>query len=178
MNTANNQLRRETDRRLKEALLTYREEGKEPGVGELCKAVSINRSTFYRHYLDVFDLMERTEAEMQMELLKTTRTTVSKPFSKETLLPVIEYIGTNRRFYRQYLKTHMDVSVETGMHALWDSHLKPVFLARGVTNETHMRYYYQSFRTAMMSMLRLWLERDCTESPDELSQMMIRALIR
>ena len=71
MNTANNSLRQDTDRRIREVLLASLEQGKEPTVGELCAGAGINRSTFYRHYLDVFDLMEKTETEIQKGLAET-----------------------------------------------------------------------------------------------------------
>ena len=49
MNIANNQLRQDTDRRLRKALLSCMEEERTPSVGELCAMTGINRSTFYRH---------------------------------------------------------------------------------------------------------------------------------
>ena len=65
MNTANNQLHQETERRLRQELLCFLEREKEPTVSELCEAAQINRSTFYRHYRDIPDLMEKTEKEIQ-----------------------------------------------------------------------------------------------------------------
>ena len=53
MNTANNQLHKETEKRLRKALLFYMNEEKEPTVGELCAHAGINRSTFYRHYVEI-----------------------------------------------------------------------------------------------------------------------------
>ena len=36
-------------------------------VTEICKNAEINRGTFYLHYKDVFDLLEKTETELQDE---------------------------------------------------------------------------------------------------------------
>lgn len=36
-------------------------------VMELCKKADINRATFYRYYLDVFDLLEKMEEEFVLE---------------------------------------------------------------------------------------------------------------
>ena len=71
MNTANNQLHQETERRLRQELLGFLELEQEPTVGQLCKAAQINRSTFYRHYRDIPDLMEKTEKEIQKGLFRT-----------------------------------------------------------------------------------------------------------
>ena len=61
MNTSGNQLHMETEKKLREALLYYMEQGKDPTVGQLCQRAQINRSTFYRHYTDVYDLMNRVD---------------------------------------------------------------------------------------------------------------------
>ena len=73
MNTANNSLRQDTDRRIRQVLLASLEQGKEPTVGEICAGAGINRSTFYRHYLDVYDLMEKTETEIPFRICKQNR---------------------------------------------------------------------------------------------------------
>ena len=182
MNKANNQLKRDTDRRLQEALLQFLDQGTEPTVGALCEAAQINRSTFYRHYLDVPDLMEKTELHIQEEFAKTLHGAGlhagTRTIPPEALLPMVEYIGEYRQFYRYYLRTHLEGSMETGMQALWDSWVKPTFLLWGVEDETHMRYYFQSFRASVLSMLKLWLDRNCAESPRELAEMISQLLSR
>ena len=37
-------------------------------VMELCKVADINRATFYRYYVDIFDLLEQLETEFILEL--------------------------------------------------------------------------------------------------------------
>ena len=82
MNVVNNQLKQETDRRLQEALLSCMEEERTPSVGKLCAMAGINRSTFYRHYLDVYDLMEKTERHIQTELARDMQAGGLDPFSR------------------------------------------------------------------------------------------------
>ncbi|QEA52825.1 TetR/AcrR family transcriptional regulator [Loigolactobacillus coryniformis] len=38
-------------------------------VKQLCVAAKINRSTFYAHYLDVFDLVTQTQAVKRREMM-------------------------------------------------------------------------------------------------------------
>ena len=40
-------------------------------VIELCQKADINRATFYRYYLDIFDLLEKLEKEFILELKNT-----------------------------------------------------------------------------------------------------------
>jgi len=37
-------------------------------VSEICKIADINRATFYRYYLDVYDLLDKIEEEFVTEL--------------------------------------------------------------------------------------------------------------
>lgn len=182
MNTENNQLWKDSEKRMQQALLGFMEAEKEPTVGDICREAQVNRSTFYRHYLGIYDLMEKTERAIQTELAGAMKQGGIKPdlreLTAEALIPMVEFIGNYRSFYRSYLRTHLDVSMETGMQTVWDNYLKPVFLSRGVTDETHMLYYYQSFRAGVLSMLKLWLDRDCAESAREVAQMIEKTLNR
>ena len=119
-------LRQDTDHRLREALLSFMEQDREPTVGELCERAQINRSTFYRHYLDVYDLMEKIETQIQKGLAQVL--TEGEP---EHLERLARYVSEYRHFYRIYLKKNMDGSMENGFQTIWETRLKPRFLAAG-----------------------------------------------
>lgn len=182
MNTANNQLRQDTDRRLREALLSCMEQERTPTVGELCAMAVINRSTFYRHYLDVYDLMEKTERHIQTEMVRAMQAGGLDPFSQEVkaeaLIPMIRFMGQYRHFYMTYLKTHLDVSMEAGIQAVWDKYLKPAFIARGVTSEAHMLYYFQYFKAGVLSLLKRWLDQGCPEPPAGIAELIAQLINR
>ena len=173
MNTANNQLRQDTDRRLREALLAFMEQGREPTVGELCERAQINRSTFYRHYLDVYDLMEKTEIQIQKGLALTLAE--GEP---EHLERLARYVSEYRHFYRIYLKKNRDGSMEDGFQTIWETQLRPRFLAAGITDERRMLYYFHYVRAGMTTVLRLWLEDGCRESPKEIANILRNSIMR
>ena len=58
---------RKTRRQLRECLITLLKEKKVQDITdrELTDMADLNRGTFYLHYKDVFDLLEKTEAELQ-----------------------------------------------------------------------------------------------------------------
>ena len=174
MNTANNQLRKDTDRRIRAVLLACLEQGKEPTVGELCKGAQINRSTFYRHYLDIYDLMEKTETEIQKGLAKTLERGGDK--KGDPLERLVRYVGDYGSFYRIYLQKHLNGSMEAGFQSYWELQLKPLFLRAGVTDERRMMYYYQFVKAGVMTVLKLWLEDGCRESPEEIARV-LRAML-
>lgn len=168
MNTANNSLRQDTDRRIREVLLSSLEQGKEPTVGELCAGAGVNRSTFYRHYLDVFDLMEKTETEIQKGLAQTL---VSEA-EGDPLERLVRYVGGYGSFYRIYLQKHLNGSMEAGFQSYWESHFKPVFLRAGVRDERRMQYFYQFVKAGVMTVLKMWLDDGYRESPEEIARVL------
>ena len=143
MNTANNQLHQETERRLRQELLCFLEREQEPTVSELCEAAQINRSTFYRHYRDIPDLMEKTEKEIQKGLFRTVGSQgdflTRLESSSDALEPLISYIGQNRYFYRAYLRKNGDAALEDGYQLFWEKKIQPLFLAHRVESEARMQ---------------------------------------
>lgn len=166
MNRTNNQLHQETERRLREALFYYMESGREPSVNQLCTHAGINRSTFYRHYQDVPDLMEKTEAELQKGLASILSDEEGN--EGKLLERMVSYIGQYQRFYRIYLQKS-NHSFETGILKLWDSRLRSRFEAAGVHDEKRMNYYYQFVRAGVVQVLKIWIDGGCRESAGEIS---------
>lgn len=180
MNTANNQLHQETERRLRQELLGFLAREQEPTVSELCDAAGINRSTFYRHYRDIPDLMEKTEKEIQKGLFRTVGSQGDflgrLENSCDALEPLISYIGQNRHFYRVYLKKNGDAALEDGYQLFWEKKIQPLFLAYRVENEARMRYFFAYAKSGFITVLRMWLEGGCLESPRELAGIIHKML--
>ena len=180
MNTSGNQLHMETEKKLREALLFYMEQERAPTVGQLCQRAQINRSTFYRHYTDVYDLMNRVEQEFQHGLYRSLdgdsaflARLGSKP---EELEPLIAYIGQNPHFYRVYLQKYAVSEDDRSYQRYWQTQVLPLFQSHGVSNEEHIRYYYEYVKTGMVAIFRLWLENGCRETPAELARILFRLL--
>ena len=180
MNTANNQLHQETERRLRQELLGFLAREQEPTVSELCEAARINRSTFYRHYRDIPDLIEKTEKEIQKGLFRTVGRQgdflARLESSSDALESLITYIGQNRHFYRIYLRKHGDAALEDGYQLFWEKKIQPLFLARGVESEARMRYFFAYAKSGYVTVLRMWLESGCRESPRELAGILHKML--
>ena len=64
---------------------------KEITVKELVEEVDINRSTFYLHYTDIYNMLETIENELQEEILKIIQEHPVSPFNEDSF-PFIEDI--------------------------------------------------------------------------------------
>ena len=75
MNTKNNQRYRDSEKKIRDALMKLMEdqELEDVTVMDICKEADIHRTTFYAHYEDIYDLMEQVERQIRRELSETLR---------------------------------------------------------------------------------------------------------
>ena len=81
-----------------------------------------------------------------------------------------------RGFYRVYLQKYATNEDNKGFQRYWQNQVLPLFQSHGVQNEAHIRYYYEYVKTGIVSVLRLWLENGCRETPAELARILCRLL--
>ena len=72
-----------TKKVIKDTLLELLDEKdiKKITVSEICKICDINRATFYRYYLDVYDLLDKIEEEFVNELKEASDKHVTEEYS-------------------------------------------------------------------------------------------------
>ncbi len=181
MNTAQNQRHKETEKKLKKALLFYMEQNQDPTVGQLCDYSGVNRSTFYRHYSDVYDFMTHVEQDLQHGLYQSLHSENSLLTNlgrdPDSLIPMITYIGRHPHFYLIYLNRLLSLPSKALEDKFpWQDRIKPLFCAYGVTNERHMKYFYEYILFGLIKTLLIWLEDGCLETPRELSEILFEML--
>ena len=184
MNRKGNALSAQTEEAIHEALFSLLEKkaSEKISVSDICAEAAINRSTFYRHYLDINDLMEQVEFSIWRKFrasfsaaLPPVRFSAYGGFeSREVLTEILRHVQKYAVFYRAYLRDHSDVFLEQGFQSVWEERLVPMFRAHGVTQERHMRYYYRYSEAGFRTSVRCWLEDGCPESPEELSELLWR----
>ncbi len=180
MNTAGNQLHRETEKKLLDAMRSFMEQGREPTAGQLCERAGINRSTFYRHYPDMHALLSRVEREMQQGLylsLERDGAFLDRlQAGPEALLPLVTYIGAHANFYRVYLRRTACLPMEEDFRRFWREQMTALFRSFGVESEEHMHYYFAFFKAGLVTVLLRWLEKACPEPPMEIAAILAQLL--
>ena len=106
-------MKEKTDRRIRKtkaqlraglAKLMQEKSIKEITVKELVEEVDINRSTFYLHYTDIFNMLSTIEEELLEEIRQTIQNHPVSPFN-ESSFPFIEdifsYPGKKQRYLQR-----------------------------------------------------------------------------
>jgi AcrR family transcriptional regulator len=150
-------------------------------VKMLCEAADINRSTFYAHYTDQYDLLRQLEQEVIAELEKH----ISKDdFSKESaqtvqiLNQILVYIAKNEALFKILLgengnstfhKEIMLLAQQKTIRALQsDQRIDPR------TSE-----YLQCFATTgALSIMQKWLQDGMVEPTEKMSELASKLLFK
>lgn len=69
-------------------LLLHKKSIERISVTELCEMAGINRSTFYAHYIDIYDLMEKVTDDFVRHLFHDITGKLSAPTGKAARPPV------------------------------------------------------------------------------------------
>lgn len=138
-------------------------------VSEICKLSDINRATFYRYYLDVYDLLDKIQEDFIMELKSASNNednyTVST-FSKELLNVFLEnkelvriLFNTNNNLY--FLNDILEIAYEK-CKIKWSSDLPNI-------PEEDMEYASVFIFNGALGVINFWVKNDFDKSVDEIS---------
>jgi len=176
MNTKNNQRFNETDLKIQEVMLILMEKHdfEKITVRAVCEKAKINRSTFYAHYLDIYDLMDKMEFEMGKKLQEGYKGLeidfeMGDLFSAEYLTIFLDFINRNQQFYKVCLRNRKIFPIKRGFDSMWNLIFKPRCEKAGITSEDEMMYYLVYREGGTNIVLRRWLESGCKESSEKIA---------
>ena len=168
-----------TDQRIQNAMLELIQTKKidKITVSELCDLAEINRSSFYAHYIDIKDLMDKMEEENEKGILAiyhNTDISLENFLSEkrvEYLSILIRFIGEHRDFYRAYLGSFLSDVMERDNNALYHGAFVPYLRRMGYKSDKDIKYYYLFLKNGLMSVVKNWLDTGCEESPEEIAAL-------
>ena len=183
-------MKEKTDRRVKRtrhlllhALTTLMSEKsiKDITVKELCEAADVNRGTFYLHYKDILDMLEKTEQELlqQFSLVFQNCQPQSCPdFPYPLFLELFEIIDQNSYLCYVLLSPNGDISFLNKIRHLFQQQY---------TDEDHMEDrtafqlpnsdYFESFIiSGCAGLIESWLAHGKKESPSEMAVLISKLI--
>lgn len=176
MNTKNNQLYKTKELHLKETLLELLKEQdfKSITVKELCKKANVNRSTFYAHFIDIYDLTEKTEEYLTQKMLDSYPTASQDEnvlFPMWPFIPFLKHIKKYKYFYKIALDQRRSFPIARGYDSMLNQIIIPQCANAGITDESEIMYYFVYFQAGFTFTLKRWVENDCKESEQEIAKI-------
>lgn len=157
MNTPDNMRSRRTVQRMEEVYLELlaSDPDRQVSVMQLCSYANVNRSTFYSHYSDVFDLQRKIEKRISNEVsaIFTDKGYGENRMTRERFAVLLEYIRKNRLFYNAWFVCgRMDDP----------SAIASVLNRPNMTQDN--RFSILFYKAGISAVIRDWVIRGCAES--------------
>lgn len=133
-------------------------------VSQLCAAAHINRSTFYAHYQDVFNLVDQTQANKRRELMagftEHLPAEATGFLTTASLTVFLDFIKTNGWFYKIVLKSRTHFPIEEGFGQLSALLLDLIKKRHPKMTDDDLLYVFVAFQAGFTTILRRWAEAD------------------
>lgn len=182
-------MKEKTDRRIRKtkaqlraglAKLMQEKSIKEITVKELVEEVDINRSTFYLHYTDIFNMLSTIEEELLEEIRQTIHNHPVSPFN-ESSFPFIEDIfqilAENKAICNALLGPNGDIAFIHRIEDLISIHSLNVLRQTFPDTIEDLKYSYSFCLSGCIGLVKTWLTSDTDETPQYMAQLTFRLIM-
>lgn len=137
-------------------------------TSKICSRAGINRSTFYAHYDDINDLIIKIESEFAKGVASIFDFGLRQ--TNQAFVEMFEFIKQNKHFYKAFLSIPYTTFAEARTKNNILTNIKD-----NDKNLDEIEVFYRAsfFGAGIKEMCRIWLERDCKESPEEMAQLLL-----
>ena len=161
MNVKNNKRKRDSIDKIEKAFINMLQskEINQISVTDICKETGLNRSTFYANFIDVYDLADKLR-----EKLETDFNTQFSEITNRDAKTMFCHIYENQIFYKTYFKLGYDEKHQ--------SYIYDTTRAENDFEGKHIKYHIEFFRNGLNSIIKMWLNDGCKETPEEMADIL------
>ena len=150
--------------------LLYNRKYEEITISEICEKSGINRSTFYAHYDDINDLIIKIESKFASSMSLIFDSGLRQ--TNEAFIEMFTFIKRNKYFYKAFLNIPYITFAESNIKTNILQNMKDNNITTK-TDDIALFYRASFFGAGIKELCRLWLERDCKESPEQMATLLI-----
>ena len=150
-------------------------------IKEICEKADINRATFYSHYQDPYDLMEKIEAQLFLnieECINDYREKSADQTPVHLVERIFDYISENAKLCRLLLSERGNLNFQKRiMNLVYDKNLMEMTHGAGIPKE--QAEYIDSFiLTGCIGVIQKWLDEDMNKTPRYMAEFLIETNVR
>lgn len=166
MNIADNKRKKDSIEKIQKVFieLIQTKEINEISVTDICKKASLNRTTFYANYIDIYDLADKIKERIIDEFLNVYKEEQNSQEHTYNFLKLFEHIKENQIFYKTYFKLNFD---SLDIPFLVDKNE----LYKYYGNSNNADYHITFFKAGITAIIKKWLYNGCKETPDEMFEI-------
>lgn len=137
----------------------------------ICDEAQINRSTFYRNYVDIYDLFEQMERQLTAESFDDDDLDKAR-------YRLIHTIYQHQVFYREFLAVGLKSSYIEQVEGRLKEQVKRKLKAQVKYDEESFELEYQYNYYGVLGVIKVWLDKGCPSSPDEFARKLFSIVDR
>ena len=145
-------------------------------VSEITKKAGVNRSTFYLHYDNIYELLEETIKNLNGKFINSF--SVQTPFkinspeeafliTNDFLVPYLNFCKENKKVLRLVNQKPQLFQNKEHYQKMYNLIFYPA-ISQFVNNENERTYFLEFFTQGLSAIVHKWLELDCVTPIDEL----------
>ncbi|MBE5755096.1 MAG: TetR/AcrR family transcriptional regulator [Clostridia bacterium] len=169
MNIKNNQRYKNSSEKIETAFLALilNHKYEDIKISQICKKAEINRSTFYAHYDDINDLVVTIESRFANSMASIFD--FGNRQENDAFLEMFEFVEKNKYFYKAFLNIPYTTVAEKNAKSQILENLNE----KAVTADSiEIAYRATFFGAGIKEMCKLWLDRDCKETPEQMATLL------
>lgn len=145
-------------------------------VAEVCRCVHINRSTFYEHFVDIPDVLDKMATQVNEAVLQIIPS--SKP-ERENFLRLFYHVRENSAFYMLFFRQELPQSLQNKLFPTESPPMTTEIMEdRGIHSIRHLEYLHAMFQASLNALMCQWLKGGCQETPEELCDILLNEFQR
>lgn len=166
MNTKNNRRKQASVEQIRQAFMHFlqKKELSQITVAEICKEAAINRSTFYAHYTDIYDLADHIFRELESDVSQLLIPQSGWLQSAQEFLKLLYHIKNNQDLYNFYFKLGYE-----DRNLIWYDKMD----LQAMPDTALIDYHVAFFRSGFNAIIKLWLRGGCRETPEQMCQILL-----
>ena len=155
-------------------------------VSDVAREAGINRGTFYAHYTDKLDLVQKQIEGVATELSDILLTEpqdsparVDDVIPYDRVLAALRYVYDNHEFIGALTDDGRDTRLQSYVKDVLAKLIERQIERLGMASPSYCGLPHDYGREALLSctvsVIWLWLRRDCAETPEEIAGIIFRA---
>lgn len=146
-------------------------------VKEICEKADINRSTFYAHYKDQFDLLEQIEEEIITDLtmyLNQYNFTEEEEEALQMTEKLLEYVVSKSEMFQTLLNENLDHSFERRVMDVARSFIIKSSVIENEPDAETAEYVITYFLSGSIYVIKQWVANHMDQSPQQMAELITR----
>lgn len=150
-------------------------------VKMICETADVNRSTFYAHYTNQYDLLEQMQREVALgiqDYVANTQFTDESEDSITVVIQILEYAKSNSALFNVLLSEHGDSGFQNNLMTVVQQKTMEELVVTKNLDPSIIKYVELFAINGILSIIRRWLSDNCTEEPAVLGHFIVKIIMQ